>query len=243
MRKELRALIVAATMTASACADPGREPLRSTIFVPAGYFRAQTLCGARFQRACELSYAPPIGKSRHRVMMWLDAFWADTDIVRLVDYEACRAAGGCLAPPERLYVPPGEEPCVRLAAVPFDGAEAYCRWRGARLPTPDEYERMARWTDGRRYASGREPKGREGCEQRPSPEGIRNLNLTDQWTAIAGVSALMGSPSSTNYKEVNPVNFTGAFRCVRSAYATPDPGRARVAPDQIERWLLGGPDG
>lgn len=98
MRKELRALIVAATMTASACADPGREPLRSTIFVPAGYFRAQTLCGARFQRACELSYAPPIGKSRHRVMMWLDAFWAETDLVRKVDYEACRVGVVLIVP-------------------------------------------------------------------------------------------------------------------------------------------------
>jgi len=251
MRTALYALMIAGALMASACRDRGGAPLRTTIFVPAGYFRAQILCGARFQRACKLSYAPPIGKNRHRVMMWLDAFWADTDLVSRIDYEACRAAGVCQAPSERLELPVGaEDPCgyYQLASVPFAGAEAYCRWRGARLPTPDEYERMARWTDGRRYASGREPKGRDGCERRPSPEGIRNLNLSDQWTTIGGVAASMGFFNSLYYREINPVNVTAvdvtaAFRCVRSAYATPDPGRARVAPDQIERWLLGGPDG
>jgi|JI10StandDraft_1071094.scaffolds.fasta_scaffold125539_3 hypothetical protein len=247
MRAVLHALVLISALTASACQDRGGSPLRSTIFVPAGYFRAQTLCGAQFQRACDLSYPPPIGKNRHRVMMWLDAFWAETDLVRKVDYEACRVAGVCHAVPARLEVPVSDDPCGydQLARVPFADADAYCRWRGARLPTPDEYERMARWTDGRRYAAGREPKG---CERRPSPEGIRDLNLSNQWTTIAGVAASMGLVSSVSYGEVAPVNFTAvdvtaAFRCVRSAYPTPDPGRARVAPDQIERWLLGGPDG
>jgi hypothetical protein len=57
----------------------------------------------------------------------------------------------------------------------------------------------------------------------------------------------MGLLNSLDYQEVRPFNFTAreitaAIRCVRSAYPTPDPGRARVAPDQTERWLLGGPD-
>lgn len=250
MRTALRALMVAAVLVTSACRDRGGAPLRTTIFVPAGYFRAQTLCGAQFQRACKLSYPPPTGKNRHRVMMWLDAFWADTDLVSRIDYEACRAAGVCRAPSERLELPVGaEDPCgyYQLASVPFAGAEAYCRWRGARLPTPDEYERMARWTDGRRFAAGRDVKGSEGCQRRPSPEGIRNLNLTNQWTTIDGVAAWMGLLNSLDYQEVRPIDFTAreitaAIRCVRSAYPTPDPGRARVAPDQTERWLLGGPD-
>ncbi len=245
----VQALFVIAVLIASACSDRGGAPLRSIIFVPAGYFRAQPLCGEGFQRACELSYPPPIGKNRHRVMMWLDAFWADADLVWQVDYEACRAAGVCHSPPARLEVPILDDPCdfTLLARVPFADADAYCRWRGARLPTPDEYERMARWTDGRRYAAGRELKGSEGCQRRPSPEGIRNLNLTNQWTTIDGVAASMGLLNSLDYQEVRPVNFTArditaAIRCVRSAYPTPDPGRARVAPDQTERWLLGGPD-
>lgn len=246
-RAAFRGLVIVGTLVASACRDRGGAPLRSTIFVPAGYFRAQTLCGAQFQRGCELSYPPPIGKNRHRVMMWLDAFWADADLVKRADYERCRAAGVCNSPSARRAAALVDDRCGygQIARVPFADADAYCRWRGARLPTPDEYERMARWTDGRRYAAGREPKG---CERRPSPEGIRNLNLSNQWTTIAGVAASMGLVSSVSYGEVDPVNFTAvdvtaAVRCVRSAYPTPDPGRARVAPDQTERWLLGGPDG
>lgn len=248
MRAALRVLAIVGALVASGCEDRGEAPLRSTIFVPAGYFRAQTLCGARFQRACKLSYAPPIGKSRHRVMMWLDAFWADADLVRRVDYEACRAAGVCQAPPAPLGVPNSEDRCgfIQFAMVPFADAVAYCRWRGARLPTPDEYERMARWTDGRRYAAGREAEGSEPCESRPSPEGIRNLNLTFHWVAWEGGPIIMEGMyyADTNRHEgTDPNEGALAFRCVRSAYPTLDPGRARVAPDQTERWLLGGPDG
>lgn len=133
-----------------------------------------------------------------------------------------------------------------IARVPFADAVAYCRWRGARLPTPDEYERMARWTDGRRFAAGRDVKGSEGCQRRPSPEGIRNLNLTAHWIVSEGAPIIMQGmyyADTERYEDAELFQGALAFRCVRSAYPTPAPGRARVAPDQIDRWRLGGPDG
>lgn len=246
MRTALHA-VIATVLTLPGCGSRHDEPLMSTIYVPAGNFRARTVCSRRFQRACKLSYAPPIGKSRHRVLMWLDAFWTDADLVRLDDYQACRSAGACSAFAAPVAPQLEDDTCGynQLARVPWADAEAYCHWRGARLPTPDEYERMARWTDGRRWADGRAPSGSEVCARRPSPEGIRNLNVTGQWTTTAtdGAAVRMGFVGSTGYSEPDLATATSAFRCVRSAYPTPTPGLASVAADQSDPWLLGGPDG
>ncbi|MEZ4403595.1 MAG: hypothetical protein R3B06_26460 [Kofleriaceae bacterium] len=101
---------------------------------------------------------------------------------------------------------------------------------------------MARWTDGRRTAAGVPERGGMSCERRPSPEGIRSLNLGAQWVAIEKNAMLVGVSTSTHFKEVDPINFfTASFRCVQSVSPSADPGRATVVADQSDPWLLGGP--
>lgn len=211
----------------------------SIVLVGSGTYRAAIECEEGFERGCDERYpytAGP-GKPRWRVIVWLDAFWADAGLVRREAYEACRRAGACKGPQE----PPDEfQRCNAnsFASVAFADARAYCAWRGWRLPTADEFERMARWTDGRRYAGGHDDVPGGDCDHRVSPDGIRGLNQFRQWVeSPTGESGVQGGVAVSRMPEGS-----FPFRCVRSFKSGPNPGKAVVWPQQDDPWLEGGPD-
>lgn len=93
------------------------------------------------------------------------AFSLDITEVTVAAYRRCLAAGGCVIDPTRStagcnlatqYVEDHPVNCVS-----FTEAEAYCRWRGARLPTRDEW-RWAAQVRGLalRYVWGQYPRRR-----------------------------------------------------------------------------------
>jgi hypothetical protein len=112
---------------------------------------------------CRLSHLRELAEFPARPVT-LPAFAIDRYEVSNRDWEACEASGGCdareLAACTHYSVARGRElrtpvpdsmqgPNLPALCATFAEAQRYCRWRGGRLPTQDEWERAARSGDDR----------------------------------------------------------------------------------------------
>lgn len=98
--------------------------------------------------------------------VWLSAFEIDRLEVTRAEYRSCVDAGPCRGQYDRYQdeVEPApyhgrnkREEHIGPALVTFTDAEAYCHWRGDRLPSLAQWEKAARGTDSRMYPWGDAP--------------------------------------------------------------------------------------
>jgi formylglycine-generating enzyme required for sulfatase activity len=95
----------------------------------------------------------------HRI--WLDAFSIDRFEVATAQYAQFLAAEKRAAPWQWETVDLTHHADRPVIGVDWHDADAYCQWKGKRLPTEAEWEKAARGTDGRLYPWGNEVPTKE----------------------------------------------------------------------------------
>jgi formylglycine-generating enzyme required for sulfatase activity len=91
---------------------------------------------------------------RPKHQIWLPAFLMDLHEVTTTQYAAFLAATNRAAPWQWNAVDLTQHRDRPVIGVDWSDADAYCRWKGKRLPTEAEWEKSARGTDGRLYPWG-----------------------------------------------------------------------------------------
>ena len=81
----------------------------------------------------------------------LSPYWLDRTEVTVRAYARCVQLRRCKAPPFAQGGKRFDRPEYPASLVTHEDALAYCRFRGARLPTEAEYERAARGEKARRF--------------------------------------------------------------------------------------------
>jgi formylglycine-generating enzyme required for sulfatase activity len=238
--------LVACSQTAAAAptSSPGESRIRATdgaqmIFMPAGEF----LMGSTDAD----SKAGADEKPQHTV--YLDAFWIDrTELSHSRYVRFLNALGGhtgiCVGQDcvetkiedkyshivrqdGRYVVERGFEDHP-VTQVSWYGAQAYCQWAGARLPTEAEWEKAARGIDGRLYPRGNEApncdKAQYGdCGGMTVPVGSRPAGAS-----LYGVLDMGGNVWEWVADWYDP------------AYYSPSPAQNPQGPDSGERRVFRG---
>jgi formylglycine-generating enzyme required for sulfatase activity len=215
-------------------------------------FRAVARCALEplGQRCSERTFSNELPK----IAVSVGSYWLDRTEVTVEAYERCVEIGAC--PARRLVG--GERrlasPTLPVTLVNAYEAEAFCRFRGARLPSEAEFERAARGTRGRTYPWGNlynsrlANHGRLGLERVDASDGFEELapvgsfvsgRTPDGFLDLAGNAAEWTADVYTEQRGLPPEPGRTSERVVKGGhFGQPAPwlrGAARAELDAGER--------
>ena len=178
-----------------------------------------------------------------KIAVSVGSYWLDRTEVTVGAYERCVEVGAC--PARRLVG--GERrlasPMLPVTLVNAYEAEAYCRFRGARLPSEAEFERAARGTLGRTYPWGNLYNSRLANHGRL---GLERVDASDGFEELAPVGSFVSGRTPDGFLDLagNAAEWTADVYTERHGLP-PEPGRTgeRVVKGghfaQASPWLRG----
>lgn len=197
-------------------------------------------------------------------LVYLDEFEIDRYEVTNVQFLYYAIITGAEWPPYWRSDPFTEKMAAHpVIGVSWEDANAYCRWKGKRLPTEAEWEKAARGTDGRIFPWGNEPAGwlKTNIAHSGSKRGLKypplaNVNRYERGLSPYGVYQMAGNVAewvadwfdpeyyqlATTYNPTGPE--VGQDRVFRGGSWNKDPevarsaGRGARAPDH-RSYLIG----
>ncbi|HVR18673.1 MAG TPA: SUMF1/EgtB/PvdO family nonheme iron enzyme [Polyangiaceae bacterium] len=178
-----------------------------------------------------------------KIAVSVESYWLDRTEVTVEAYERCVEVGAC--PARRLVG--GERrlasPTLPVTLVNAYEAEAFCRYRGARLPSEAEFERAARGTRGRTYPWGNLYNSRLANHGRL---GLESVDASDGFEELAPVGSFVSGRTPDGFLDLagNAAEWTADVYAERHGLP-PEPGRSgeRVVKgghfEQPAPWLRG----
>jgi formylglycine-generating enzyme required for sulfatase activity len=163
---------------------------------------------------------------QHRVQ--LSSFYLDRREVTVAEYQSCVRVGRCKEPPYDRGARRFQEAEFPVTLVSWDDAQAFCEFRGARLPTEAEFERAARGPFGRRFPWG------QLANERLANHGRFGLDVTsdvDGYAELAAVGSFIAGRTPEGFLDLAG----NAAEWVYDRYAIQYPDAAvtdPIGPDQ-----------
>lgn len=133
----------------------GHASIQPMVLVPAGEFTMGTDPSKepKLEASFGLKRVPYEAEAPVRKLT-LDAYYIDLYEVTLPEFVAWAAGSGTPVPEAIQKIDVAANPRYPAMSMTWAEADAYCRARGARLPTESEWEKAARGTDGRKFPWG-----------------------------------------------------------------------------------------
>ncbi len=164
------------------CSKP-TESLKDMVWVPAGEFIMGSDEVDKEAKAVQYGVLRPwYANERPKRRVNLDDFYMDMYEVTITQYREFVDAAGAEVPEYWKRAKAGvldKVGYIPVTDITWHSADAYCRWRGKRLPTEAEWEKAARGTDGRRFPWGDEfdPEKANGVKQRGGPMPVGSFDF------------------------------------------------------------------